>query len=103
MTKPEVIEAYVACRGMEFAQQMGFTNIILEGDALSIILKILQPDPSLSSIGNLTEDAKTMKKNFKSCKIQHVRREANGAARALAKSAFNLDEDVTGLRNIQII
>ena len=94
MTKPEVIEAYATCRGMEFAQQMGFTNIILEGDALLIILKILQPDPSFSSIRNLIEDAKTMKKNFRSCKIQHVKKEANGAAHALAKSSFNLDEDV---------
>ena len=92
--EPEVIEAYAAGRGMEFAQQMGFTNIILKGDVLPVILKILQPDPNLSSIGNLTEDAKTMKKNFKSCKIQYVKREANGVAHALAKSAFNLDEDV---------
>ena len=94
VTEPKVIKAYAACRGMKFAQQTGFTNIILEGDALLIILKILQPDPSLSSIGNLTEDAKTMKKNFRSYKIQHVKKEANGAAHALAKSSFNLDEDV---------
>ena len=73
---------------------MSFTNIILEGDALPVILKILQPDPSFSSIGNLTEEAKSMTKYFRSCKIQHIRREANGAAHSLAKNAFNLDDDV---------
>ena len=77
VTDPEAIEAYAACRGMQFVQQMGFNNIVLEGDALSVILKILQPDPSLFVIGILIEEAKTMKKNFKNCKIQHVSREAS--------------------------
>ena len=35
-----------------------------------------------------------MTKNFRSCKIQHVIKEANGAAHSLVKSAFILDEDV---------
>ena len=94
VTEPKVIKAYAACRGMKFAQQTGFTNIILEGDSLPVILKILQLDPSLSFIGNLTEKVKSMKKNFRKCKIQHVKREANGVAHSLAKSAFNLSEDV---------
>ena len=54
-----VIEAYAANRGLLFAHQMGFTKIILEGDALSVIFKILQLDPSLSHISNLTKEAKS--------------------------------------------
>ena len=76
---PIVIEAYVANRGLFFAQQMGFTKIILEGDAHSVILKILQPDPSLSNISNLIDDTKNIMKNFYCCQVHHVRREANVA------------------------
>ena len=47
-TDPSAIEAHAAIRALLFAQQMGFTKIILEGDALTVINKIIQPYPSLS-------------------------------------------------------
>ena len=73
---------------------MGFTAIILEGNALSVINKINQPSPTLSGIGNLIEDVKNMMKLLKGCKVQHVKREANEATHLLAKSACLVEEEV---------
>ena len=58
ITDPNVIEAYAAAKAILFGQQMGFTRIILEGDALMVINKILQTSPSLSNNGNLVDDVK---------------------------------------------
>ena len=73
---------------------MGFTSIILEGDALSVINKIKSPFPSLSDIGNLIQDVKDLMKFFSECRIQHVRREANEAAHLLGKSACFVEEEL---------
>ena len=77
-----------------FAKDMGFTRIILEGDALMLITKILQAQPSLSVIGNLVAAAKDLMKQFNWSKIQHVQREANEAAHCLAKNALSIEEDL---------
>ena len=63
-----------------FGKDMGFTRIMLEGDALSVITKILQSEPSLSEVGNLVDAIKGLMKSFDSCKVQYVRRDANEAA-----------------------
>ena len=73
---------------------MRFTKIILEGDAFSVITKIMHPKSSLSCVGNLVEDDKSLIKCFSWCKIQHVKREANEAAHVLAKIAFTIKDDL---------
>ena len=42
ITHPPTIEAIAASRALEFASQMGFNEIELEGDAQSVIKKKLQ-------------------------------------------------------------
>ena len=79
---------------MLFGQQMGFTNVMLEGDALVVINKILQPSSSLSNIGNLIDEVKGLMRNYICCRVQHIRREANEAAHLLVKSALSLEEDL---------
>ena len=70
ITDPRIIEAQASNRALMFAHHMGFSRIILEGNALTVINKILHPFPSLSRIGNLFEDAKNMIRNFRQCKVQ---------------------------------
>ena len=50
---PSSIETHAAFKALQFTHHMGFTTIILEGDALTVINKIKQPSPSLLSIGIL--------------------------------------------------
>ena len=94
ITDPNTIKAHAANKASMFAQFMGFTRIILDGDAFMFINKILHPYPSLSRIGNLVEDAKNLMKNCRKCKVQHVKKEANEAAHLLAKCALTVDEDL---------
>ena len=91
-TNPMAIEAHAAHRALLFGQQMGFTRIILERDALSMITKIMKLEPSLSDVGNLVEAAKDLMKSFSWWKIQYVKRKANEAAHYLAKFALTIDE-----------
>ena len=77
-----------------FSQQMGFSKIILEGNTLTVINQIYQVAHNLSVIGNLTDEAKMLMKNFIFCRVQHVRREANLAAHTLAREALNIKEDL---------
>ena len=93
-TNPMAVEAHAAFRALTFGKDMGFTRIMLEGDALSVITKILQSEPSLSDIGNLVDAAKDLMKSFNGCNVQYVRREANEAAHCLAKSALSLKADL---------
>ena len=88
------VEANAALRALMFGKDVWFTRIMLEGDALFVITKILQFEPSLSEVGNLVDAAKDLMKSFDRCKVQYVRREANEAAHCLAKSALSLKADL---------
>ena len=60
---PEVVEIVAAIKAMVFARHMGFTKIMVEGDALNFINGINQTGQDLPAIGNLTGEAKFMKRS----------------------------------------
>ena len=91
---PEVIETVAAIRAMEFAHHMGFTNVLIEGEALYIIKLINQADQDLSGIGNLIEEAKTATRKFLLCRTHHTKKEGNSVAHSLAKLTLLLEEDL---------
>ena len=93
-----VIEAYAAIRVLTFSQEMGFRDILLEGDVLTVINKVTQTCFTLSTIGNLIEDMKNLK-YFRSCKAQYVRRTANESTYLLAKNALMIDEELVYVEN----
>ncbi|XVF60214.1 hypothetical protein PTKIN_Ptkin08bG0026700 [Pterospermum kingtungense] len=52
-------------------------------------MNLLSSDkPDLSLLGNVIDEARAMKSEFRMCTITHVRREANSAAHATAKRAL---------------
>ncbi|XVF48644.1 hypothetical protein PTKIN_Ptkin03bG0206900 [Pterospermum kingtungense] len=53
---PEMVEALAAVKAVQFARDMGFTRIVLEGNAASIISSHLD----LSSAGVILEEAKVL-------------------------------------------
>ncbi|XVF58906.1 hypothetical protein PTKIN_Ptkin07bG0103500 [Pterospermum kingtungense] len=57
VSDPFAIEAIVAKSAKEFASDLGFTDIILEGDALSIIKDINDVREDLSPIGVILKEA----------------------------------------------
>ena len=77
-----------ATAALEFARDMGFTSVILEGDALEVIKQITQSTEDLSDIGILVDECRSMVKTFNCCIVLHVNREANNMTHSLAKSVL---------------
>ncbi|XVF82801.1 hypothetical protein PTKIN_Ptkin16aG0079000 [Pterospermum kingtungense] len=84
----ELAEAKAATIALNFAKDLGLSNIILEGDASNIITAINSSQLDLSPIGNLIEEVRAICKDFRACQTRHVKREANMAAHTLAKEAL---------------
>ncbi|XVF81296.1 hypothetical protein PTKIN_Ptkin15bG0144000 [Pterospermum kingtungense] len=70
---------------------LGFTDIILEGDALSIVKGINDVGEDLSPIGVILQEAKQRKTSFRQCQVVHVARYANNVAHMLAKFGLTCD------------
>ncbi|XWS36260.1 hypothetical protein CRYUN_Cryun20dG0070200 [Craigia yunnanensis] len=75
------------------AQDMGFYNVEIEGDALGIIKKLQGKENDLSPIGTLMEEAKARARRFHFCKFLHTGRMGNMVAHRLAKYGLELKEE----------
>ena len=73
---------------MEFALEIGITNVVIEGDSESIYKELQDPSPSLALHGHLIQDTKILSNSFQLVNFSHVRREGNTVAHALARSAI---------------
>lgn len=75
------------------ALQMGFSKVVIEGDAQGLINQLNMAATDYSEVGCIVEDTKRMMSNLEKVKCVYVRREANKAAHHLAKYAlFHLNE-----------
>ena len=50
---PEIVEAMAAARAISFAQGLGFTSFVLEGDSVNVIKAMQSDDESLSPYGHI--------------------------------------------------
>ncbi|XWS56298.1 hypothetical protein CRYUN_Cryun09bG0073900 [Craigia yunnanensis] len=73
---------------------MGFTSILLEGDALRVINQINLSSPDLSEIGNLIDECRSLVRIFQSSSVSHVNRSANAVTHSLAKLALESKNDL---------
>ena len=88
----EVAETLAMRKGLEFAKDMSFLNLIAESDASNVILVSNAHQQSPHYVGSIIRDCISFKGSFRSLIFLHVRREANQAAHYLAKYALkNLD------------
>ncbi|KAK8558624.1 hypothetical protein V6N12_041925 [Hibiscus sabdariffa] len=78
----EVLACLVA---VNFARDLGFTRVVIEGDSLTVIKKCQSENIDASLISPLIVDIKEVSKVFVSVSYGFVHREANGAAHVLAQ------------------
>jgi len=79
-------------KGLEFAKDMSFLNLIAESDVSNVVLALNAHQKSPNYVGSIIRDCISLKGSFRSLNFLHVRREANQAAHYLAKYALkNLD------------
>lgn len=80
-------------RALSWAREMGFSNIVLEGDAFSVIRKINCQNLDFSPIGAYVEERKSLKVLFQHCSLQHIVRNENLVSHLLAQHGLSLDEE----------
>jgi ribonuclease HI len=87
MVDPKIAEAMAALWTVLFCKEVGFIDVIIEGDATQVLDEINSPPPYLSNTGQFTESIIKEINGLHTVKFNHVHRELNGAAHALAKVA----------------
>ena len=62
---------------LTFAHELGFQNVVLEGDALGLIQALKSQEHNLSPWGLLIEDVKVYGTKFRRLLYSHVKRNGN--------------------------
>jgi ribonuclease HI len=88
-TKARMAEAMAALWAVKFCKEVGFFEVILEGDAAQVVNGIISPLPHLAKSGHLTESIIQELQGFKSAIFVHVKRECNNVAHTLARLAVD--------------
>ncbi|OMO94270.1 hypothetical protein COLO4_16438 [Corchorus olitorius] len=95
-------ECLAALKAITWARDMCFRNIVLEGDALTIIRKVNAPTINLSPIGPYTVELKFPGSLFVSCLFIHVLKDGNEIAHALATLGSSLSEDMVWIEEVPV-
>ena len=83
------VETLAARRAVEFALELGFENIVLEGDS-EILIKILnRSSRSLAPFGHIINDINFLASRFACFSATHVKRHCNRVAHSLARRALS--------------
>jgi ribonuclease HI len=81
------VEVYAARSATQFALDLGFRDLIFEGDSLQIITALQHHSSCNTQYGHPITDTITIAQNFISCHFVHVKRDGNRVAHSLAKRA----------------
>uniref|UniRef100_A0A2N9GI95 Reverse transcriptase domain-containing protein n=1 Tax=Fagus sylvatica TaxID=28930 RepID=A0A2N9GI95_FAGSY len=83
----EAVEASAARCAIQFAKDLGFPEIELEGDSKIVVDALLFSGPCTTFYGHIIEDIKLIARGLSSVHFQHVKRDGNNLAHLLAKRA----------------
>ncbi|KAL0009992.1 hypothetical protein SO802_005100 [Lithocarpus litseifolius] len=86
-TSVEIVEVLAARRALIFASELGFDQVILEGDSEIAIRAMNSEDYSAASFGHIISDIKSFSSHFRALVFQHTRRLGNKVAHRLARAA----------------
>ncbi|KAK8542594.1 hypothetical protein V6N13_136842 [Hibiscus sabdariffa] len=78
-------EALACLQAVNFARDLGFSRVIMEGDSLTIIKKVCSKTADVSLISPVIYDIRRVTRGFADISFCFTHREANGAAHALAR------------------
>ncbi|KAE8661988.1 hypothetical protein F3Y22_tig00113721pilonHSYRG00048 [Hibiscus syriacus] len=87
-------EAIAFPHGLQFAQDMGFSCFIIEGDARTIVRRVQSTESNLSDIRSLVIYIKEKNEEFRECHFHFIPRHANQVAHALASKGLRESTDL---------
>ena len=83
----EMVEVVAAHRALVFAKELGFDEVIVEGDFASTITSINGGHMDHLALGHILLDIKCLFPSFSYISIKHINREGNCVAHKLARQA----------------
>ena len=94
------IEALAANKALEFAQEMGLSDVVLEGDSSLVMAALNYKDPGLAPNDLLLQDTLSLSSAFFKLSYSHTMREGNTIAHNLAQLAVNLPNCVIWMEDV---
>ncbi|KAG8485123.1 hypothetical protein CXB51_021760 [Gossypium anomalum] len=85
ISDPVTAEARACLQTIVMAEELGFQDICIEGDALTVIRKLNAAEDDRSCISNLIKEIKERSYKFRRVRFKHVPRGSNKVAHAMAK------------------
>ena len=82
------VEDLEARRVLEFALELGFDRVILEGDCKILIKALQSMKKSIAQVGHIAKDVQHLASLFITSNFVHVCRTCNSVARSLARQAI---------------
>ena len=86
------VEALAIVRALCFAQEVGFSSVILKGDSKRVIKSLRSEESFFASFGHLIEDAKVIAESFVCFIVSHVKRQGNSVAHNLTRHARHVSD-----------
>ncbi|XP_023884299.1 uncharacterized protein LOC112028995 [Quercus suber] len=91
----------LACRkALEFAVDVGFSELIVEGDNINVMRAVSASTRNFSMLGNVIADIHCILCGLGGVSISCVRRDGNRVAHVLAKFARGLNEDMYWMEEV---
>ncbi|XP_065626120.1 uncharacterized protein LOC136066171 [Quercus suber] len=85
----------LACHNaLEFAVDIGFSDIVTEGDCIQVIDAIKASKANLSRLGHVFDDIQVLISGLRWVEVLWVKRSANLVSHSLARHAKNISNDV---------
>ena len=84
---------------LEFAIDVGFADLVVEGDNSNVMLSISSAQSDWSRLGNLYDDVRCLAERLRFMEFHCIRRTANGIAHTLARFARHISEDCIWLED----
>ncbi|KAK7840646.1 putative ribonuclease h protein [Quercus suber] len=81
------LEALACRRAVQFAREIGLTQVMFEGDSSTVIQAVQEGSSNVLPYGHVIEDIRMLALEFQSSVFTHVSRAYNVVADALAKKA----------------
>ena len=99
----EEAEVSTCRKALEFAVDIGFSDLIVEGDSITVMNSITSTQSDLSRLGNIYDDNHCLAGGLGRVEFNSISQSANGVAHSLTRYAKHLDEDIVWLEDSPLL
>ena len=94
------VEALAASKALEFAQEMGLAEVVLDGDSSLLMAALNSKKPVLAPFGLMIQDSLSLSSAFSKLSYSHTKREGNTVVHNLAQLAVNFPNCVIWMEDV---